>query len=61
MSEMMSVTEPVRQFEVFTGVGQRRRWIPAEKARIVEESWSGAESVCSEAQRYALVSTQLFA
>ena len=61
MSVMMSVTEPVRRFEVFTGAGQRRRWTPAEKARIVEESWNGAESVCSVARRYALASTQLFA
>ena len=58
---MMSVTEPIRRFEVFTGAGHRRRWAKAEKARIVEESWSGAESVCSVARGHGLASTQLFA
>ena len=61
MSVMMSVTEPARRFEVFTGAGQRRRWTPAEKAQIVEESFSGAESVCAVARRHGLASTQLFA
>ena len=61
MTVLMSVTEPARRFEVFTGAGRRRRWTPAEKARIVEESWSGAESVCSVARRHGLASTQLFA
>jgi transposase len=61
MSVTMSVTEPFRRFEVFTGAGHRRRWSPADKARIVEESWSGAESVCSVARRHGLASTQLFA
>jgi transposase len=61
MSVMMSVTEPVRRFEVFTGAGHRRRWSQADKVRIVEESWSGAESVCSVARRHGLASTQLFA
>ena len=58
---MMSVTEPARRFEVFTGAGQRRRWTPAEKAQIVKESFSGAESVCAVARRHGLASTQLFA
>ena len=58
---MMSVTEPARRFEVFTGAGQRRRWAPAEKAQIVAESFSGAESVCAVARRHGLASTQLFA
>ena len=61
MSLMMSVTEPARRLEVFTGAGQRRRWTPAEKAQIVEESFSGAESVCAVARRHGLASTQLFA
>ena len=61
MSVMMSVTEPARRFEVFTGTGQRRRWTPAEKAQIVEESFRGAESVCAVARRHGLASTQLFA
>ena len=58
---MMSVTEPVRRFEVFTGAGRRRRWAAAEKAQIVAESFAGSESVCAVAQRHGLSSTQLFA
>lgn len=27
--------EPARRFEVFTGSGRRREWLPEEKARIV--------------------------
>ena len=61
MGVMMSVTEPARRFEVFTGAGQRRRWAAAEKAQIVAESFSGAESVCAVARRHGLASTQLFA
>ena len=61
MSVMMSVTEPARRFEVFTGAGQRRRWTAAEKAQIVEESFGGEESVCAVARRHGLASTQLFA
>lgn len=57
----MSVTEPVRRFEVFTGAGQRRRWSVEEKARIVAESFGGVESVCSVARRHGLAPTQLFA
>ena len=58
---MMSVTEPVRRFEVFTGAGQRRRWSDEEKARIVAESFGGLESVCNVARRHGLAPTQLFA
>lgn len=57
----MSVTEPVRRFEVFTGAGQRRRWSVDEKSRIVAESFGGVESVCSVARRHGLAPTQLFA
>ena len=58
---MMSVTEPVRRFEVFTGAGHRRRWSAEEKARIVAESFGGVESVCNVARRHGLAPTQLFA
>ena len=51
---MMSVTEPARRFEVFTGVGQRQRWAAAEKAQIVAESFIVAESVCAVARRHGL-------
>ena len=57
----MSVTEPVRRFEVFTGAGQRRRWSYEQKARIVAESFAGVESVCNVARRHGLAPTQLFA
>ena len=58
---MMSVTEPVRRFEVFEGAGRRRRWSAAQKAQIVEESFGAADSVCAVARRHGLSSTQLFA
>ena len=58
---MMSVTEPARRFEVFTGAGRRRRWTAAEKIQIVAESFDGSESVCAVARRHGLSSTQLFA
>lgn len=61
VSGMITVTEPGRRFEVFTGEGQRRRWTRAEKAQIVAESYAGAESVCAVARRHGLASTQLFA
>jgi transposase len=51
---------PVRRFEVFTGSGRRRSWTMAEKAAIVAESYSEAESVCAVARRHGLRHTQLF-
>jgi transposase len=53
--------EPARRFEVFTGSGRRRAWLPEEKARIVAESYDGGESVSAVARRYALSPQQLFA
>jgi transposase len=53
--------EPVRRFDVFTGSGRRREWLPEEKARIVAESYGTGESVSAVARRYALSPQQLFA
>jgi transposase len=56
-----SDTEPARRFEVFTGSGRRREWLPEEKARIVAESYDSGETVSAVARRYALSPQQLFA
>ena len=53
--------EPARRFEVFTGTGRRREWLPDEKARIVAESYETGETVSALARRYALSPQQLFA
>jgi transposase len=52
--------EPVRRFELFTGAGRRREWSPAEKARIVAESYEAGATVSGVARRYALSPQQLF-
>jgi transposase len=53
------LTMPVaRRIEVFTGVGQRRRWSAEAKAQIVAESY--AASVGEVADRYSLSKTQVF-
>lgn len=56
-----SEPEPARRFEVFTGSGRRREWLPEEKARIVAESYDAGETVSAVARRYALSPQQLFA
>jgi len=53
--------EPARRFEVFTGFGRRREWLPEEKARIVAESYDAGETVSAVARRHALSPQQLFA
>ncbi|TPK35962.1 transposase [Mesorhizobium sp. B2-5-4] len=53
--------EPARRFEVFTGSGRRREWLPEEKVRIVAESYDAGETVSAVARRYALSPQQLFA
>jgi transposase len=58
--DAMTEHGPVRRIEVFTGAGQRRAWSAEDKARIVAESYSGLESVCSVALRYGLAQGQLF-
>ena len=49
-----------RRIELFTGAGHRRIWSADEKAAIIAESCSGAESVCATARRHGLTPTQLF-
>ncbi|MEZ5789266.1 MAG: transposase [Nitratireductor sp.] len=56
-----SDSEPARRFEVFTGSGRRREWLPEEKARIVAESYDVGETVSAVARRHALSPQQLFA
>lgn len=51
---------PTRRIELFTGAGQRRTWTQDEKAAIIAESCSGAETVCATARRHGLTPTQLF-
>ncbi|MDI4658250.1 MULTISPECIES: IS66-like element accessory protein TnpA [Xanthobacter] len=55
-----SAEEPVRRFEVFTGVGRRREWAPEDKARIVAESLEPGATVSAVARRHALSPQQLF-
>ena len=49
-----------RRFEVITGVGRRRRWSLAEKARIVAESLDPATTASAVARRHGLHASQLF-
>lgn len=56
-----AVEEPVRRIEVFTGTGRRRNWSADEKAQIVAESYSSADTVCGVARRHGLTHSQLFA
>src|SRR3954451_16022215 len=49
-----------RRFEVITGVGRRRRWTDAGKARIVAESLDPATTSSAVARRYGLRASQLF-
>lgn len=59
-TEHSAITEPVRRIEVFTGVGRRRTWSAEDKARIVAESVTSGDSVCSVARRHGLSPQQLF-
>jgi transposase len=60
MPEPKGADERARRIEVFTGHGRRRAWSAEEKAAIVAESLSGAESVCNVARRHGLTPQQLF-
>ena len=55
------VATPVRRVEVFTGAGRRRIWSKEEKAAIVAESYSGADTASGVARRHGLTTSQLFA
>lgn len=62
MSDTVSMTmrEPARRVEIFTGAGRRRSWSAEEKAAIVAESQAGRESVSAVARRHGLTPAQLF-
>src|SRR3954464_8568836 len=49
-----------RRLEVITGVGRRRRWSDADKARIVAESLDPATTSSAVARRHGLHASQLF-
>ena len=49
-----------RRLEVITGIGRRRRWSDADKARIVAESLEPATTASAVARRYGLHVSQLF-
>ncbi len=55
-----SKPEPVRRLEVFTGSGRRRAWAPAQKARILAESYESGDDVSVVARRHGLTPQQLF-
>ena len=57
----MTMTEPIRRIEVFTGSGRRRSWSADDKARIVAESLTSGQSVSETARRHGLSASQLFA
>jgi len=63
MSEtvLKPMSEPARRLEIFTGAGRRRVWSAEQKAAILAESRSGAESVSAVARRHGLTPPQLFA
>jgi transposase len=58
--ELLTVSEPPRRLEIFTGAGRRRTWTAEAKARIVAESQAGGASVCAVARRHGLTPQQLF-
>ena len=63
MSSDDTSSRPVaaRRLEVFTGVGQRRRWSAEDKAAVVAQSYAGLGTVSEIARRNGLASSQLFA
>ena len=50
----------VRRLEVLTGVTGRRRWSPADKSRIVEETLAPGATVSEVARRHDIRPQQLF-
>jgi transposase len=58
--ELLTVSEPQRRLEIFTGAGRRRTWSAEAKARIVAESQATGASVCAVARRHGLTPQQLF-
>ncbi len=50
-----------QRIEVITSVERRRRWAPAEKMAIVEETYEPGHSVSSVARKHGMAPSQLFA
>ena len=46
--------------EVITSEQRRRRWSPAEKKALVEETWAPGVSVSSVARKHGISPSQLF-
>jgi transposase len=55
-----SESRTIQRIEVLTGPERRRQWSTEDKARIVADSYSGADSVSRIARRYGLLPQQLF-
>ncbi len=63
MSMVEHMVEPprvVRRLEVISGVGGRRRWSAAEKARITEEAMAPGAVVSEIARRHGMSPQHLF-
>lgn len=63
MSMVKEMVEPsgiVRRLEVITGVGRRRRWSEAEKARITAEAMMPGAIVSEIARRHGMSPQHLF-
>lgn len=50
-----------QRVEVISSVQRRRRWAPAEKKAMVEETYEQGHSVSYVARKYGLSPSQLFA
>jgi transposase len=48
------------QIEVLTSVERRRRWSPAEKRAIVQETYEAGHTVSSVARKHGIAPSQLF-
>ncbi len=55
------VSKDAQRFEVFTGAGKRREWLPEAKASIVATYYSGREGVSAVARRHGLGPSQVYA
>jgi transposase len=54
------MTGSTQRIEVITSVQRRRRWTPAEKLSMVEETYGPGASVSSVARRHGVAPNQLF-
>jgi transposase len=56
----VTMTGSTQRIEVITSVQRRRRWTPAEKLSMVEETYGPGASVSSVARRHGVAPNQLF-